>query len=85
MFRLFSLITKWKEIITNTGLGLGLALLTALRVVQDGTVKKTFNPQSVDNSRPSLVHTMLKPIVVFLSRVKRNGYFILLVSHSFHP
>ena len=68
MFRLFSLITKWKEIIGNTGLG--LALFTALQVTQDGTVKKTFNPLSVDNSRPSLVHTLLKPIVVFLSRMK---------------
>ena len=66
MFRLFSLITKWKEIIGNTG----LALFTALRVMQDGTVKKTFNPLSVDNSRPSSVHTLLKPIVVFLSRMK---------------
>ena len=83
MFRLFSLITKWKEIIGNTGLG--LALLTALRVTKDGTVKKTFNPLSVDNSRPSSVHTLLKSIVVFLSRMKRNGYFILLILHSFHP
>ena len=33
------------EIIGNTGLG--LALFTALRVMQDGTVKKPFKPLSV--------------------------------------
>ena len=38
---------------------------------------------SVDDSRPSSVHTLLKPIVVFSSRMKPNSYFISLVSHSF--
>ena len=35
-------------------------------------------PPGVDNSRPSSVHTLLKPVVVFLSKMKPNGYFILL-------
>ena len=59
---------------------LGLALFTALRVTQDRTVKKTSKSPSVDDSRPSSVHTLLKSIVAFSSRMKPNSYFILLVS-----
>ena len=63
----------------SENIGLSLALFTVQRVKQDRMGKKTLRLQVlITSSRCSSVRTLLKPIVDFLSRVKPNGYFILL-------